>query len=430
MTGTQERASRPSAVPPRTGRGSRLLASAVVIACCAIPAGVPGQGPVQDRHVSDAAGLVRQGDLDGAIRLLQEAAEARPQDVDVLLMLGSALSHIPRRSEAVQALLRAIELSPGEARVHASAGTVFAKLGEHDAALQVLERAVSLDPGLGDAHLNIALILAARQEFDRASGHLSKALAIESDTARLARLRFLKGKLQTEEGRLEEAVEEFRLSVALDPGSGEAHLALGLTLKRLLREDEAYPVLRKAADLSPNDPTAHYQLALELQRRGRHDDAANHFLEAHELRPGDRSVVYNLVRALHKAGRTKEARRYRTMLAELIESGDVARESKLETARLHREAVRLDEAGSYAEALDRYRAVLEIEPLNTTARRNLALVLCRLGRWNEGIEELEAMLRSDPDDVETARTLVIVEDEVRRSKIGTDAEAGPGSQAR
>ena len=178
-------------------------------------------------------------------------------------------------------------------------------------------------------------------------------------------------------------------------------------------------------------PRRTYQLALELQRRGRHDDAANHFLVAHELRPGDRSVVYNLVRALHKAGRPKEARRYRAMLAELIESGDVARESKLETARLHREAVRLDEGWratpKRSTGTGRF---CEIEPMNTTARRNLALVLCRLGRWNEGIEELEAILRSDPDDVETARTLTIVADEVRRSEIGTDAGAGFRGQGR
>ncbi len=50
---------------------------------------------------------------------------------------------------------------------------------------------------------------------------------------------------------------------------------------------------------------------------------------------------------------------------------------------------------TYAEALDKYRAVLRFEPLNAVARRNLALVLCRVGCCGEGIEELEAILHSD-----------------------------------
>ena len=112
----------------------------------------------------------------------------------------------------------------------------------------------------------------------------------------------------------------------------------------------------------------------------------------------------------------------------------------LRCARIHCLAGRTDDPEAEATFLDNVRWAADeaaaqgvqimLEPLNTVARRNLALVLCRLGRWHEGIEELEAILRSDPDDVETARTLVIVEDEVRRSKIGTDAEDGPGGQAR
>ena len=368
-----------------------------------------------DPRLSEAAQLIEQGAVSEAISRLEVVVETRPRDVDALLMLGSALSLVPRRNEAVHVLLRALALSPDEARVHASAGTAFGRLGEQDAALKVFERALSLDPKLGDAHLNVALIRAAREQFDRAAEHMARALSLEADSGNLARLHFLNGKLHVERNRLEEAGQEFERSIALDSRNAGAHLALGLTRQRLLREDEAYPMFRKAVELAPEDPTARYHLALELQRRGDYDAAAEHFRQAHEHQPDDRSIVYNLTRALHKAGRASESLRFRGMLAEMIESSDRARENEFETARLHGEAVRLEEAGNYVEALDKYRAVLRIEPLNTVSRRNLALVLCRLGRWNEGIEELQAILRSDPDDAETARTLTIVLDEARRS---------------
>lgn len=404
----------------------RSFAKVLIISFGAFASTAGGQPSAADSdlRLAEAAQLIQQGAVSEAIALLEAVVETRPPDVDALLMLGSALSLVPRRNEAVQALLRAIELSPDEGRVYVSAGIAFARLAEQDAALQVFERALSLDPKLGDAHLNIALILAAREQFDRAAEHMAKALSLESDQGNLARLHFLGGKLHVERDRLEEAGQEFERSIALDPRKAEAHLALGLTRKRILREDEAYPMFQKAVELAPEDPAARYHLALELQRRGDYEGAAEHLRKAHELQRDDRSVVYNLTRVLHKAGRIGESQRYREVLARMIESGDRARENEFETARLHGEAVRLEEAGNYAEALDRYRAVLRIEPLNVVARRNFALVLCRLGRWNEGIEELEAILSSNPNDAETARTLAIVLDEEQRSRSGPPSGDG------
>ena len=298
----------------------------------------------------------------------------------------------------------------------------LSRLGEQDAALQVFERAVKLDSELGDAHLNLALILAGKEELDRAARHMTKALELEKDSAKQARLRFLNGKLYTERNRLEEAAREFEHSIDLDPRQGEAYLALGVTRKKLLLEDEAYPMLEKAVELMPADPTAHYQLALELLRRGDPETAADHLLRAHERRPADQSIVYNLMRALHKAGRKDESARYRKKLTRMTRAADKARENALESARLHGEAVRLEKSGDYAAALNRYRTVLELEPLHAVARRNMALVLCRLNRWDEGIEELQAILRDDPDDAETARALTIALDQAPRSSSGATSE--------
>ncbi len=405
---------------------TRELAASLLFAALAGGTGGQAQPAAHevDRRVARASELIQRRAVSQAIALLEAAASDRPDDAEVHLSLGMALSLVPRRNEAVEALLRAIELGPNRPRVHAGAGAAFARLGETDAALQVLERAVSLDPDLGDAHLNLGLILAARGEFDRAAAHLASALRLETDRRKLARLHFLNGKLFAERGRTQQAAREFERSTDLDPQSGDAFLALGLARKGLLLEDEAHSLFLKAVDLDPGSPDAHYHLAQELQRRGDHANAAAHFLRAHDLRPDDQSILYNLTRSLHKAGRRSESLKYRRELARMIGASDKARQNEIETARLHAEAVRLDEAGQHAEALDKYRDVLEIEPLNAVARRNLALVLCRLGRWREGIEELEAILRHDPDDADTARALVIVLDQARQS----EADANPAAE--
>ena len=132
----------------------------------------------------------------------------RPEDAEAHLLLGSALSMVPRRNEAVEVLLRTLELRPNHAPGDTAAGMALAPLGEQDAALQVFERAVTLDSELGDAHLNLALILTGKEELDRAAQHMTKAIELETDSAQQARLRFLNGKLYTERNRLEEAARD------------------------------------------------------------------------------------------------------------------------------------------------------------------------------------------------------------------------------
>ena len=95
-----------------------------------------------------------------------------------------------------------------------------------------------------------------------------------------------------------------------------------------------------------------------------------------------------------------------------------SRENALESARLHGEAIFLEKSGDYTKALQKYRAVLEFDPLNPVPRRNMALVLCRLNRWDEGIGELQAILRHYPDDAETASSPTLVIDQAREAIIG------------
>lgn len=363
-----------------------------------------------DPRLAVAAERIQDGLLAEAVELLDSVVQEKPDDPDAHLLLGSALSLIPRRERAIESLLRALELRPEHAQSYATAGMALARLGERDVAASVFERAISLNPDLGDAHLNLALILAGGENYEGAARHMAKALELETEATDRARLRFLNGKLMVALERIEDAVGEFEGSLELDSGSGEVYLALGMAQKALLREDDAFPAFQEAVALAPQNPEAHYQLGLELQRRGEAGAAADRFLEAYRLRPGDQSVAYNLARALHQAGRLEESMRYRGELGHMIQAADKARENELETARLHGEAVRSEQDGDYVAAISKYREVLEFEPLNPVARRNLALALCRVERWDEGIAELRAILRDNPDDVETVRALTIALD--------------------
>jgi tetratricopeptide (TPR) repeat protein len=69
-----------------------------------------------------------------------------------------------------------------------------------------------------------------------------------------------------------------------------------------------------------------------------------------------------------------------------------------------------------AAALEKYRSALDLDPLHGGYRRNLALGLCRLGKWEQGIAELREVLKQDPDDEEATKALYIALDKVTAAK--------------
>ena len=57
-------------------------------------------------------------------------------------------------------------------------------------------------------------------------------------------------------------------------------------------------------------------------------------------------------------------------------------------------------AKRYEEAMDQYRIVLALDPMDTVTRYNLGRILEKLGRYKESLHEYQVILKHDPDDDE------------------------------
>jgi Tfp pilus assembly protein PilF len=74
-------------------------------------------------------------------------------------------------------------------------------------------------------------------------------------------------------------------ALALDPGLGEAHAALGMAARNLRKMDDADREFRRAIDLSPGYATAHHWYSTYLSSVGRYDEAIAESRRALELDP-------------------------------------------------------------------------------------------------------------------------------------------------
>ena len=107
------------------------------------------------------------------------------------------------------------------------------------------------------------------------------------------------------QGKLAEAVAEFRLAVTADPRYAAAWRNLGYALDKQGQSDEAVAAYQKALQLEP-ELYAHNNLGVLYEKQGRHEQAIQEFEKALRLDPGNATVQKNLEDARQNQGILRE----------------------------------------------------------------------------------------------------------------------------
>ncbi|EIK53266.1 hypothetical protein YO5_09355 [Stutzerimonas stutzeri TS44] len=180
-----------------------------------------------------------------------------------------------------------------------------AALGAFEA-LPAAQRADWLAPLLADPRRNVrseaARLLAdvplpaARQAaFVRALEEYEAQLALNADRAEarseLARLR-------QRQGRLDEAVAALQQALCLDPLYVPAYLELAELRRGSGQEGDAEALLREGLTRRPATAALHYALGLSLVRQQRKDEAFGHLEQAQQLAPQEARYAFALALAL------------------------------------------------------------------------------------------------------------------------------------
>ena len=143
--------------------------------------------------------------------------------------------------------------------------------------------------------------------------------------------------------------------------------------------------------------------------------AVPHLRAALKLQPNDRATMTHLCQALFRAGKKAQAQACTDEASAKARAEARADSQELKAGSLNNEGVELEKEGKLSVALQKYRQAVELDPYRNTFRRNLALVLCRLGQWKEGILELRKVLKQDPGDTEATKALDIALEHARAS---------------
>src|SRR5262245_11765464 len=218
-------------------------------------------------------------------------------------------------------------------------------------ALPQFERAVRDHPGDPQFWDNLALCQCELKQYAPAEQSLRRSLALQPDSIEalvaLGRvLHLLK--------RHEEAREALARALMLAPGHPAAHYHLGEALTGLGQFEQAEQHLRRSLAAEPNVAATHNALASVLLRRGLHSQAEQRFRDAIALDPTSPFSHANLALVLSRQDRDAEAAQ--AAWAALAATGGLERalDDNLELTDLIANV--LDGAGATDEALQIFKA--------------------------------------------------------------------------
>jgi predicted O-linked N-acetylglucosamine transferase (SPINDLY family) len=250
------------------------------------------------RKKTDSAELLKtlgnaqkaRGDRESAIASYRRSLEASPDYLPALYNLGLTFHELSRLDEAERCFRRIIELDPVDADALFHLGAILHKRSEPQGAAQMYRWALRRTPD--NPHLWLALGAALgelpgqAEESIRCLREARRCLeqAIERDP-KSPHERNVLGNILQQEGRRDEAIEQYRSAIAFSPGYADGHNSLGCALVLKGELAEAVERLREAIRLRPDFADAHFNLASAHSLAMRRDDAVRSFEAAEKLRP-------------------------------------------------------------------------------------------------------------------------------------------------
>jgi predicted O-linked N-acetylglucosamine transferase (SPINDLY family) len=230
------------------------------------------------------------GELERAEEMYRRILAERPEDADVLQLLGVLSLQRGKRDEAREMLRRALTIDPSAPDCHYHLGVLLADEGNHAAACASFEEAARLQPDFDQPYSRLGLSLQALGKWKEAIEAHRRAIFLRTDSVDeyLQLAHALRGS-----GDLAEAAATYQKVLDLNPRSYAAAYALGFVLRQLDCWDDAIAAYRQALELKWGDVPASNNLASALKDSGQLDEALACYDQAIAAEPENAAIAGN-----------------------------------------------------------------------------------------------------------------------------------------
>lgn len=203
--------------------------------------------------------------------------------------------------QAMQAVQKAIELDPKNGNAYMVLGQIHQVDRRWDQAEEAYQKVLSLEPKRAEAYYLLGVVRHMKRDVPGAIEMLRTALA-QPTYLNPEHAHMYLGGIYLDQGRVDQALEEFRKAVDVQPELGEAQNALGYALLLKERPREAIQALSRAVRLTPTLVAAHRNLGLAYFQTGKREEAGASFRKVLDLAPPESPLAVEAKKLLADLG--------------------------------------------------------------------------------------------------------------------------------
>jgi tetratricopeptide (TPR) repeat protein len=202
-------------------------------------------------HYNLGYALKAQDDAAGAIPELETAEKLNPSAPEAPYLLGVLYMQVGRYDDAARELSASLKQRPENGDGWATLGSVYNRLDKLPEAVSALQEAIRQSPMQADPHLTLAAVLAEQDLPTEATEERKKAAELMR-----AHMNFQRAEVSTNSGnsllangKVDEAIADYREALSFDADYAAAHEGLARALERQGKPMEAATERQKAMAL-------------------------------------------------------------------------------------------------------------------------------------------------------------------------------------
>lgn len=379
----------------------------MLLATLASCAGAPAErGAGANQTAAAASRLLDAGDFSGAIELLQPAVTEHPRDALMLSQLGEAYWRIGDYAAALNYFESSLRIDYSDYRTHMLLAQMLIEQGKSGRALTEFKLAAEFGSHKALPHYNYGLALFRLGRRDAALEEWQRAYRLEPDNPVYAAALGM-AYAGIDDG---EALSFFEKAAALGNEDPQFHHNFGVLLERLGEYGRAEEQFRSALDGAPGNGEYLFSLAALHMKRAEWETAIPLWERMAAKEPANRTVRTYQAKAALELGRYGEAAAaLDTVIGEWEASGDPAGARAAKGPPLDQALDILAMAYRGLEQWERslrcIEKAVELAPASTAHRNNYGVILAGNGMIDRAIEQWERVLELDPANEIARRNL-------------------------
>jgi tetratricopeptide (TPR) repeat protein len=234
---------------------------------------------------------------------LEKANALQPESFEILHELGNAYLRGGKYTKAELVLNRALKLKPDSPETLLLLAQVYADQAKDVDAMDLLVRAHRLAPQNTDVVFLLARVSMSQNYFEDAIPLLESGLKIDP---KRVDLHAALGESYFMSGKVERAIEEFKVLIDLDP-SARSYAFMGLSYRHLGRFDEAMKYFQEGLKRDRHNATCLFNVGYIEERQGNHAAAELLFQDALRSSPNYAEALLELANLRISAKKFEQA---------------------------------------------------------------------------------------------------------------------------